>query len=61
MDKYLLIPTNFFADDRVDGVDKVTGKATFAAEHQLTNMAYAVFVCSTIAKGSIKNMILSEA
>ena len=61
MDKDLLIPTTFFADDRVDGVDKVTGKATFAAEHQLANMVYAVFVCSTIAKGSVKNMILADA
>jgi xanthine dehydrogenase YagR molybdenum-binding subunit len=61
MDKYLQIPINSFADDRVDGVDKVTGKATYAAEHQLANMAYAVFVCSTIAKGSIKNMILADA
>ena len=60
MDKELLIPTSF-ADDRVDGVDKVTGKATYAAEHQLANMVYAVFVCSTIAKGSIKNMILADA
>ncbi len=48
-------------DDRVDGVDKVTGKATFAAEHQLDNMAYAVFVCSSIAKGSIKNLMVSQA
>jgi xanthine dehydrogenase YagR molybdenum-binding subunit len=61
MDKDLQITETYFADDRVDGVDKVTGKATFAAEHQLANMAYAVFVCSTIAKGSIKNMILADA
>ena len=60
MDKDLLIPTSF-ADDRVDGVDKVTGKATYTAEHQLANMVYAVFVCSTIAKGSIKNMFLGDA
>ncbi len=55
------ITDTYFADDRVDGVDKVTGKATFSAEHKLDKMVYAVFVCSTIAKGSIKNMILSEA
>jgi xanthine dehydrogenase YagR molybdenum-binding subunit len=61
MDKDLLIPETFFADDRVDGIDKVTGKATYAAEHQLANMVYAVFVCSTIAKGAIKNMILADA
>ncbi len=61
MEKDLLIPVNLFADDRVDGIDKVTGRATYAAEHRLTNMAYAVFVCSTIAKGVIKNMLLFEA
>jgi xanthine dehydrogenase YagR molybdenum-binding subunit len=61
MDKNLQITETYFADDRVDGIDKVTGKATFAAEHQLANMAYAVFVCSTIAKGAIKNMVLAEA
>ena len=62
MDKDLLIPDTFFADDdRVDGVAKVTGKAIFSAEHQLANMAYSVFVCSTIAKGVIKNMILADA
>jgi len=61
MDKDLQITETFFADDRVDGVDKVTGKATFAAEHQLANMAYAVFVGSTIAKGAIKNMLLFDA
>ena len=48
-------------DDRVDGIDKVTGKATYTAEQKLPNMAYAVFVCSTIAKGAIKNMIISKA
>ncbi|HQW91551.1 MAG TPA: molybdopterin-dependent oxidoreductase, partial [Ferruginibacter sp.] len=61
MDKDLQITETFFADDRVDGIDKVTGKATFAGEHQLANMAYAVFVGSTISKGSIKNMLLFEA
>ena len=60
MDKDLLIPTSL-ADDRVDGVDKVTGKATYTAEHQLANMVYAVFVCSTIAKGSIKSISLGDA
>ncbi len=61
MDKNLHINETWLADDRVDGIDKVTGKATFSAEHKLANMAYAVFVCSTIAKGSIKNMVLSDA
>lgn len=61
MDKDLLITETWVADERVDGIDKVTGKATFSAEHQLANMAYAVFVTSTIAKGAIKNMILADA
>ena len=61
MDKNILITENYLDDERVDGIDKVTGKATFTAEHQLANMAYAVFVGSTIAKGVIKNMLLFEA
>ncbi|MEI9944933.1 MAG: xanthine dehydrogenase family protein molybdopterin-binding subunit [Chitinophagaceae bacterium] len=48
-------------DDRVDGIAKVTGKAKYSAEHQFANMAYAVFVCSTIARGSIRTMQLYEA
>jgi len=61
MNKNILITGSYVADDRVDGIDKVTGKATYSAEHQVANMTYAVFVCSTIAKGSIKNMLLFEA
>lgn len=61
MEKEFLFAESFVVDDRVDGVDKVTGKATFSAEHKLNNMAYAVFVGSTIARGCIKNMILSMA
>lgn len=57
--------TNFFkfdfADERVDGADKVTGKAKYAAEYNLPNMAYAVFVTSTIAKGTIKNIDTAKA
>ena len=45
-----------FEDERVDGADKVTGKAKYAAEYNLPNMAYAVFVTSSIAKGTIKNI-----
>ena len=45
-----------FADERVDGADKVTGKAKYTAEYNLPNMAYGVFVTSTIAKGTIKNI-----
>ena len=42
--------------DRADGFEKVTGKAKFTAEHQIPDLAYGVFVCSTIAKGTIKNL-----
>lgn len=42
--------------DRVDGRLKVTGAAKYSAEYQLPDMAYAVLVASTIAKGSIKSI-----
>ncbi len=61
MDKELLFADSFFVDDRVDGIDKVTGKAKYSAEHKLPNMSYAVFVCSTIAGGTIKNMNIIKA
>jgi xanthine dehydrogenase YagR molybdenum-binding subunit len=48
-------------DDRADGLAKVTGKAKFTAEHKIDGLLYGVFVCSTIAKGNIQNMVLSEA
>src|SRR5436309_1951577 len=38
---------------RVDGRAKVTGRATYAAEHNIANVAHAVLVTSTIAKGTI--------
>jgi xanthine dehydrogenase YagR molybdenum-binding subunit len=50
-----------FYDDRVDGFEKVTGKAKYTADQRLDNLVYGVFVTSTIAKGAIKNMILAEA
>ena len=53
--------TLFFEDERVDGADKVNGKAKYTAEHSLPNMAYAVFVTSTIAKGTIKNIDVTKA
>ena len=42
--------------DRVDGIAKVTGTATYAAEHQLPNMSYGVLVASTVTRGRIKNL-----
>jgi xanthine dehydrogenase YagR molybdenum-binding subunit len=46
---------------RVDGVAKVTGKAKYAAEFQVQNVAYGFIVTSTIAKGAIKSIDTSEA
>ncbi len=54
----LLTPAD---DDRADGFAKVTGKAKFSAEHEINGLLYGVFVCSTIAKGNIQNIIFSEA
>jgi xanthine dehydrogenase YagR molybdenum-binding subunit len=42
--------------DRVDGEAKVKGEARFTAEFQLDNMAYAVPVYSTIARGKIRRI-----
>jgi len=39
--------------DRLDGRLKVTGKATYAAEHPIPNLAYGMMVLSTIPKGRI--------
>jgi xanthine dehydrogenase YagR molybdenum-binding subunit len=46
---------------RVDGVAKVTGKARYAAEYQIKNMAYGYIVQSRIAKGAITKLNLSAA
>lgn len=46
---------------RVDGVAKVTGKAKYAAEFQVKNVAYGFIVQSAIAKGAIKTIDVSEA
>lgn len=39
---------------RVDGALKVTGRATYAAEFDVTGVAHAVIVSSTVAKGRIR-------
>ena len=49
------------AHDRVDGLDKVTGRATYTADHTPERMAHAVLVGSTIAKGRVTGIDLSEA
>jgi xanthine dehydrogenase YagR molybdenum-binding subunit len=62
MDKnYLYNKPQLADEDRVDGFAKVTGKATFTAEFKLPGLLYGVFVCSTIAKGWIKKMVLARA
>ena len=42
--------------DRLDGRQKVTGGAKFAAENQLENVAYGVLVMSTVPAGTIKSI-----
>ncbi len=61
MDTNNLSETFFAEDDRVDGLAKVTGKARFTAEFKPTGLTYGVFVCSTIAKGAIKQMNIYDA
>lgn len=46
---------------RVEGVAKVTGKAKYAAEFQVPNLAYGFLVTSKIAKGTIKAIDTTEA
>src|SRR3712207_8479548 len=46
---------------RVDGVAKVTGKAKYAAEFQVPNLAYGFIVLGTVAKGTIKSIDTREA
>ncbi|UKT64682.1 xanthine dehydrogenase family protein molybdopterin-binding subunit [Pedobacter mucosus] len=47
--------------DRIDGILKITGKATYATDYPANNMAYAVLFKSTIAAGRIKKIDSSEA
>jgi xanthine dehydrogenase YagR molybdenum-binding subunit len=50
--------TNFIGQpvSRVDGRLKVTGRATYAAEFQMANMAHAAVVRSTIARGRVASI-----
>jgi xanthine dehydrogenase YagR molybdenum-binding subunit len=41
---------------RVDGPLKVSGQAVYTSDHLLPGMLYAVPVCATIARGTIKNL-----
>ena len=47
--------------DRVDGLLKVTGKATYATDYKVANMAYACIFKSTIAAGTITRIDSAEA
>ncbi|QYX33929.1 xanthine dehydrogenase family protein molybdopterin-binding subunit [Sphaerospermopsis torques-reginae] len=42
--------------NRKDGLAKVTGVATYAAEHQIPNLVHGYLVTASIAKGRIKNI-----
>ena len=46
---------------RVDGVAKVTGKAKYAAEFQVPNLAHGFIVLSTITKGTITGIDTRDA
>jgi xanthine dehydrogenase YagR molybdenum-binding subunit len=48
-------------NDRVDGVDKVTGKARYAAEYSFKDIAYGVFITSTIARGRVRELDVTKA
>ncbi|MBD8533426.1 MULTISPECIES: xanthine dehydrogenase family protein molybdopterin-binding subunit [unclassified Massilia] len=47
--------------DRVDGRLKVTGAATYSAEHKLQGLAHAVMVLSTIPKGRVEAIDITAA
>jgi xanthine dehydrogenase YagR molybdenum-binding subunit len=49
------------AVDRKDGRPKVTGRATFAAEHDIKDMLHGYVVTSTIAKGRITKIDTAAA
>ncbi|MES2448392.1 MAG: xanthine dehydrogenase family protein molybdopterin-binding subunit [Bacteroidota bacterium] len=54
---------DFFVDenDRVDGIEKVTGKAKYFAEFKLPGLTYGVLVPSTITKGKITAIDIKAA
>ena len=41
---------------RIDGKLKVTGRATYAVEHPIENVAYGVAVASTIGTGALQKL-----
>ncbi len=46
---------------RVDGFAKVTGKAKYAAEFKVPNLAYGFIATSSIARGTIRSIDTTEA
>ncbi|MEP6649023.1 MAG: xanthine dehydrogenase family protein molybdopterin-binding subunit [Lapillicoccus sp.] len=47
--------------DRADGTAKATGAATFSAEYQVPDIAHAVLVHATIARGRIRSIDTARA
>lgn len=47
--------------NRKDGRAKVTGQATYGAEHQIPNLVHGYLVTATIAKGTIRNIDTQKA
>jgi len=56
-----MIPMIGAGVDRVDGRQKVTGGAKYAAEYNLENTAYGVLVMSTIPSGTIRSIDAAPA
>lgn len=46
---------------RIDGIAKVTGKATYSTDYPVKNLAYAVLFKSTIAAGTIRTIDTAAA
>ncbi len=46
---------------RLDGVDKVTGRAVYAGEHMPTGALHAVFVTSPVARGMLRSIDANAA
>lgn len=47
--------------NRYEGQAKVTGSATYSAEHQISGLVYGALITATIAKGRIKTLDLQQA
>ena len=47
--------------DRADGTAKATGSATFSAEYQVPDIAHAVLVHASIARGRIRRIDTARA